>query len=95
MSKKLLDAVTANTDGAWVHYRDLNRGQKPESVYVEGITTATVSLEVANGADTPSGAGDEIMSLTANDMQDLIGRYDWYRARVTGYSAGTITVTIT
>lgn len=92
---KLLDGVAAVTDGDWFHITEIDGGKTPQSIKVEGISNATVTFEVSNGSTRPTGAEDEIMTVTADDMLDVSSRYDWYRARVTVWVSGTITVTLT
>lgn len=96
MITKLLDGVSANIDGDWFNINNLGKGETPQSLHIisVGAMTATVSLEVSNEEIPTAENAVEIMSETVVGMKDLAKEYEWYRARVTGYTAGTISVNV-
>jgi hypothetical protein len=91
MSFKLLEGAGSVQDGPWKSINEISRGKAIQSVEVKGITTATVTLEVSN-ENPPPGAGNEILNVTADALNDISGDYLFYRARVTAWTAGSIDV---
>lgn len=81
---KLLDGVSATGAGDWVQLQG-----KHQSFQIEGITTATVKIQASNDQ---SNAVD-LSSSTADEGLDHEGYFAYYRANVTAYTDGTITVT--
>ena len=82
---KLLDGVTAV--GAGTSYET---AEDTFSVQVEGITIATVSIEVSN--DPTGTVWQAASSLTADGVASITGPYIKVRANVTAYTSGTISV---
>jgi hypothetical protein len=96
--------ASAVADGNGVVFDLLGTGKSPVSrvgVQVAGITTATVTFEVSNDGVTwyaQDLAASSVMETPVNNatadgffVGAVCARY--FRARISGYSAGTITVT--
>lgn len=60
------------------------------SFHCEGITTATVVIEVSNDGTNYITSG---VSFTADGVNTVTGPYKYVRANCTAYTTGTITVT--
>ncbi len=89
----LIDGAVATTDGAWV---DVGRYSKC-SIHVDGITTATVTINGSNAQTIPadSANGDAIgSSITADGWVSLDPLPRWLKARVTVWSSGTVRVDV-
>ena len=88
MSIQLLGSSGAggNTTGDW--FKRENMGGNPISIHIRGTFSATVNLEVTN--DPSQSGGTSVLTATSADMYDLSGKYEHYRAVVSGYSSGTV-----
>lgn len=58
--------------------------------HVEGISTATVVIQVSNDGTNFVNSG---LSFTADGVGAVEGPFQWVRANCTAYTSGTITVT--
>ena len=89
----LIDGATGTVDGPWV---DIGPYCHNVSIEVSGITSATVTINGSNangGLPALATAGTAIgSSITADTVASLVGPTRYIRARVTGYSSGTINV---
>lgn len=83
---KLLDGVVATGAGDWY------KVPRKKSFHIDGITTATVKLQVS--ADRGATAVD-ILSTTADGGWDNDYPYFYVRANVTAWTSGTINVWVT
>lgn len=97
LTETLHAGVSANATGKTIKVE----GWATVSVHVSGITTATVTFQVSNDAAlgwhdltcTKSSDGTSTSSLTANGAVSCpVSGYRFFKAPISGYSAGTITV---
>ena len=89
----LIDGAVATTDGAWV---DVGRYAKC-SIHVDGITTATVTINGSNAQAQPadSANGDQIgANITADGWASVDPLPRWIKARVTAWTSGTVRVDV-
>lgn len=63
------------------------------TVQVEGITTATVDVEVSNDGATWY-SDPAVTPLAADGIEELTPGYKYYRANMTAWTSGTVTATI-
>lgn len=69
---------------------------KDKAVQVDGITTATVQIQVSNDYDPADGSGNwyTVQTVTADNHYQLESSAKYIRANVSAYTSGTITVTV-
>ncbi|HXH81708.1 MAG TPA: hypothetical protein VNN07_02135 [Candidatus Tectomicrobia bacterium] len=87
--KTLLSSATGLNDGQWIPYV-----YHPASVDVSGITTATVQIRGSNDEVKPDDAthGRQLgTDVTADAIVLIPAPVKWIKARVTAYTAGSIT----
>ena len=86
-------SASGNTSGAWNGVEAVF----PMTITVSGSFTATVNIYVETTADMPTDADANhgiLTSFTAPGIYIMSAPVEWIKATVTGYSSGSITVTV-
>jgi len=86
----LIDAKAATDDGFWID----THGYDQYSIQVDGITTATVTINSSNAITKPANSDHQVqrVSLTSDGERTDVVMPRWLKARISVWTAGTITV---
>lgn len=85
---KMLDALAAADNGVWIECH----GYDQVSIHIDGITTATVTVNASSKATKPANTVHDIVraSLTADGEVTYQVLPRWMKCRISAWTSGTV-----